>query len=1439
MAELEAELARAREQQAAIAGVLQAMAGSHADEQAILDAIATSAVRYCGANDAQVWLVRGDELERAAHHGPVANLEGRIRLDPTSVAGRAIGERRTIHISDVLGPEGDAYPQTRARFAQMGHRALLVAPVVRDGVAIGSLNLRKHAPEPFTTEQIQLLEAFADQAAIVIENVRLHRETTASLERQTAISDLLGTISRSAFDLDAVLTTICVRAVALVGAQGASIGIREGDEIVIIATGGGPATLGKGERWLIDDTTVGGRAFLDGKRHYAPDVTKDPALPQGGAQTRLAIPFVRDGTVTGVLFTAHREANAFDERDIQLLEVFADQAAIAMENVRLYRETKESLEQQTAISEILQVISSSPTDIQPVLDAIARNAARYCLAEDCGVALIRSDGLLEQVAQYGPIALDIAPWPVDRTSVRGRAIVDRQVIHVPDMASESEAEYAIGVRRSRELGQRSILAAPLLREGRPLGAIGLRRTEVRPFTDKQIALLRTFADQAAIAIENVRLFNETKQALEQQTAISEVLRAISSSPTSSQPVLDVVATNAVRFCEAEHAVVCLIRDGLLTPVAHGGLDWEPVKPFVIDRTTVTGRAVVDRRITHVADLWALESEYPLGYAQAREGNERALVAAPLMHQDEVVGAIILRRTHPTPFTERQIDLLATFADQAAIAISNVRLFNETKEALEQQTAIADILRVISSSPTDLQPVADAIAKSALRFAGAEDASLVLVKDGVLVPASHRGPMVIPLTVPADRRSVTGRAILDRKTVHVGDVMANEEFPQSTENAASSGQRAVLAAPLMREGTAIGAILLRKTEPKPFTDGQVALVETFASQAVIAFENVRLFNETKVALERQTATAEVVKLMSSTAFDLRRVLDIVIGHATQLAQADAGFIYQADGEYLRMTAAYGEHAEAMREWQAEHPIRGDYLGSATGRAFAERRTVHISDVEADASYTYGEAKQLGAFRTLLSVPLVRDDRAVGTFSLWRTTPRPFTAEEIALVESFADQALIAIENVRLFDETKGALERQTALGEILRVMASSPTSEQPVLDAIAHNAVRFSGAEDAAVALRGEKTYRFVAHEGALLPDFGVDRPLDESTVSGRAMLRAELVHVPDIRERAAEFPRSYEFAQRSGQRAMLSVPMLHDGTAIGSIVLRRKDPRAYSNEEIEIARAFADQAAIAIENVRLFHEIQEKSAQLEIANRHKSEFLANMSHELRTPLNAIIGFSEVLLQGIFGDVNEKQREYLDDVLSSGKHLLSLINDILDLSKIEAGRMELEVSTFSLTAALESGLTIVRERAARHGIALAAVIPDDLPTVDADERKVKQILYNLLSNAVKFTPDGGRVEVRVRRVGDDVEIAVKDNGIGIAPADQPKVFEEFRQVGRERSREGTGLGLTLTKRFVELHGGRIWLASEVGAGSTFTFTLPLRRDARRGDPAREITPAQPS
>jgi len=410
----------------------------------------------------------------------------------------------------------------------------------------------------------------------------------------------------------------------------------------------------------------------------------------------------------------------------------------------------------------------------------------------------------------------------------------------------------------------------------------------------------------------------------------------------------------------------------------------------------------------------------------------------------------------------------------------------------------------------------------------------------------------------------------------------------------------------------------------------------------------------------------------------------------------------------------------------------------------------------------------------------------------------------------------------------AVEQLSTTADILRLIAESPGDLDAVLDGVLGNAIRLTGAETGAIVRFDGDLFHLVAQR-AVTPRFletaarvypFAPHPDSPST---KAITERQPIYIEDAFE--ASYSGTRDIARAVPFRSLLTLPMLREGRGIGTISLVWADVRPFPADRIEVLQTFADQAVIAVENVRLFKELADKSRQLEIASQHKSEFLANMSHELRTPLNAIIGFSEVLSERMFGELNEKQDEYLKDIYASGQHLLSLINDILDLSKIEAGRLELELAAFDLPTAIDNALTLVRERAARHGIAVQHEVDARLGQVQGDERKLKQVLLNLLSNAIKFTPEGGRIDVRAALVDGMAEVSVADTGVGIAPEDQEAIFEEFRQVGTaDKKVEGTGLGLTLSRKFVEMHGGRIWVQSQVGAGSTFTFTIPMRRGA---------------
>ena len=1117
----------------------------------------------------------------------------------------------------------------------------------------------------------------------------------------------------------------------------------------------------------------------------------------------------------------------------------------------LKRETH-ALEQQTATSEILRIISSSPTDVQPVFDTIAASASRLC----GGVAAIvtRFDGeMIHLVAHHNPrpgivpVTAGLYPRRPSRDSTTGRAILECSIVHIPD--AEKDPDLAPNLARDVRAGR--FLAVPMLRDGRPIGAISVSSAETGTFPAGHIELLKTFADQAVIAIENVRLFNELQEknraltqahaqvteSLEQQTATGEILRVISSSPTDVGPVFAAVATSAARLCDAFDAAIHRIDGDVLRLVAHEG----PIQPDAVlplAQGTFAGHVVRERRAMHVADLQAEADVYPVSSEFARNRGFRTILGVPLLRGTEVLGTITIRRSEVRLFTDRQAELLKTFADQAVIAIENVRLFNETKEALEQQTATSEILRAISSSPTDLQPVLDALAERAARLCSADDVKIHLVDGDTLRLAAQRGPIPSVQTRPIIPTRLTGRTVLERRTIHVHDMRAAlDEFPDAAAEVLGHGVRTSLSTPLRREDVAIGVIQMRRLEVAPFSEKQITLLQTFADQAVIAIENVRLFRELEArnrdlteALEQRTATADVLRIIAQSPTELQPVLDAIAASAVRLCEASDAVIERLEGDRFYNAAHAGAQMKGLVGLPL--PLTRRFPG---GRAVLDRQRVILDDIHLVAEQEYPDTLELLKLNTIHSVaeiPLLSEGKPLGSLAVLRAEVRPFTDAEIALLETFADQAVIAIENVRLFRELEArnrdvteALEQQTATGEILRVIASSPTDLQPVLDALVASASRLCQAADTFLLLVEGDQLRAAALHGSVDENARLSNTINRGWVAGRAIVDARTVHVEDLANAEAEFPIGAAIAIRLGHRTALAIPLLRKGVPIGALFLRRQEVRQFSNEEIALLQTFADQAVIAIENVRLFRELEQKSRELETASQHKSEFLANMSHELRTPLNAIIGFSEVLSERMFGDLNEKQEEYLKDIYASGTHLLSLINDILDLSKIEAGRMELELTDFDLPTAIDSALTLVRERAGRRSITLEAAVDQQLGEVRADERKIRQVILNLLSNAIKFTPEGGRIEVRGVRVDGFVEVSVSDTGVGIAPEDQEAVFEEFRQVGTSAAKqEGTGLGLALCRKFVELHGGRIRVHSEVGAGSTFTFTIPARHDA---------------
>ncbi len=1111
------------------------------------------------------------------------------------------------------------------------------------------------------------------------------------------------------------------------------------------------------------------------------------------------------------------------------------------------RREKEAQEQQAATAEILRVISSSPSDTQPVFDAIAQSAVRLCDAVFGAVYRV-AGGQIHMVAQtgIGPEGLARAqrlfPMPLGESAAVARAIFERSGVQVSDI----EAPEAPRLTREagRAIGFRSQLTVPMLRDGQPIGVINVARREPGAFSQTHVELLKTFADQAVIAIENVRLFNETKEALEQQTATSAILQVISSSPTDLQPVFETIVHNAKRLCEAFDAVLALAEGDEFVQLAHDG----PIEAVLGARYplkgTVGGRAILESRVIHVDDV-SMASDYPAASAIAKRLGYRTTLSVPLLREGAALGAITIRRVEVQPFTGRQIALLKTFADQAVIAIENARLFTELEARNRDLTATSSILEVISSSPTDVKPVFDAIVANAARLGDGVFSTLISFDGGLMrleaaynwTPEAfdHLSERILP--APASRTLPAGRAILDCTVIHLPDIELDQEF-RHQELTRAVGFRSVLSVPLLRDGVPLGAISVARAEPGAFSDKQIAILQTFADQAVIAIENVRLFKELQTsnrelttALEQQTATSELLKVIGRSTFDLQPVFETLAENGVRLCGAKQASIFRFDGQVLRAVANHNASA-ATNAFLEQNPIApGRQSGSA--RAALERRTIHIHDAQRDPEYTYGVV-QVTPVRTVLATPMLRAGDLLGVILIYRDEVRPFSDSEIALLETFADQAAIAIENARLLSDLQArtteltrSVDELTALGDVSRALSSTLDLET-VLRTIVGRAVELAGTSGGVIYEHDEATGEFrlrASHrlEAELVELLrGAPFRLGEGVTGRAAALRTPLQVRDLLTEREFVVAHISPFAEGLGYRSVLAVPLLLEDRVMGGLTVWRKQPGDFVPELVDLLQTFAAQSSLALQNARLFRELADKSRQLEVASQHKSEFLANMSHELRTPLNAIIGFSEVLTDRMFGELNEKQEEYLKDIYASGTHLLSLINDILDLSKIEAGRMELELTEFDLPTAIENALMLVRERAGRRSLTLQTNIDAWLGQIQADERKVRQVVLNLLSNAIKFTPEGGRIDVAAVAKDGLVEVSVSDTGVGIAPEDQEKVFEEFRQVGTAAKKvEGTGLGLTLCRKFVELHGGTIWVKSELGMGSTFTFSLPLR------------------
>ena len=1433
------------------------LAGVH-DTDDVLDLIVNEAARLLGASGAWIRLLDGNVMVPSAATGSAAAyIAEQAKIRPTlavgegvSMIGHVMATRKPMVADDV--PDITT-PEVRAMLHEHGFYGSAAVPLVANDRSIGVLTVTDSRIRRFTEDEVSLLMAFADQASLALEKARLLNEAEREKERSEALYQVSNKLA-GAHDTDEVLDLIVNEAARLVDASAAYLRLLEGEVLVpSAATESASAYLADAaeERPAIGIGTASTGHVMATKKPLVGDNAQRLRSPEAirslnehGFHSSALIPLLANDRSIGVLIVYDKRIRSFTEDEVSLLTAFADQASLALEKARLLNNAEREKERSDTLYEISNKLAGVH-DTNEVLDLIVNEAARLIGVSAAWIFLLDGEvmvagaateperGMLADIVNFNPNLK-----AEEKSNVLGHVMATKKPLFGED-AEQMMFPETRQIFLEHGFQPSASASVPLVTNDRSIGVLAVMDKRTRRFTDDEVSLLSAFADQASLALEKARLLNEAEREKERSDALYRVSNMLAGAHDTGE-VLDLIVNEAARLVHTDASYFHLLDEenlviGANTDSVSGYLAEAPAL-LVGEGTSIAGHVMATKKPLVVEDVTENELISPARRLKLEEHGFHGRASVPLLANDRSIGVLAVMDKRIRRFTEDEVSLLMAFADQAALALEKARLLNEAETEKERSDALYQVSNRLASVH-DTDEVLDLIVNEAARLVGASAGYMRLLEGDALVIRASTDSVADYLeasnsTVPVEERTSNAGHVMATRKPLVSDDAAEDEFihPEQRLILKEHGFHGRASVPLVANDRSIGVLVVIDKRIRRFTDDEVSLLTAFADQAALALEKARLLNEAEREKERSDALYQVSNRLAG-AHDTDEVLDLIVNEAARLVGATGAYIRLLQGDQLASSATtdsvadfvaeiipavyvvgqdwnmMGHVIETKKPWVTEDAVE-DERRSPEGRSLCKKYEIH------------GTA----------AIPLIANDRSIGVLNLMDNRVRLFSDDEVSLLTAFADQASLALEKARLLNEAEARERQATQLYEVTSQLASNHDLDS-VLDLITQQAVELTGGKRGAIFRYDEvRNGLVVATMHNHLPEFRDMFIRPGEGVSGRAYDLRKSVWTDDLNHDVSVVysdDESEKLARRTDSElamGVVSAPIMIQDEVYGILCVTFHRRKEFSDDEVNLVQNLADSAAVAINNARFIEDTQRARDEAEEANRTKSEFLANMSHELRTPLNAIIGYSEMLQEDVAGLENEEFEEDLERINGAGKHLLGLINDVLDISKIEAGAMDIYLETFPLEPMIQDVVTTMRPLVEKNSNTLEVDCPGSVGSIHADTTKVRQGLFNLLSNASKFTEQGTislNISRETREGQDWINFSVADTGIGMTEEQMGKLFEAFTQAEASTSRRygGTGLGLAITRHFCEMMGGTVLVESELGKGSTFTMKLP--------------------